>query len=91
VQESLEFPGICSNLGSKKKGFLQEPLEKAGQTAKAVILLDRTQIHKFTKETLGTISIGRCLLYFHCFLGDFVGASTTQMRKHANVQIAVPA
>ncbi len=57
----------------------------------AVILLDCTQIHKFTKEPLGTISIGCCLLYFCCFLGGFVGALTTQMRKYANAQIAVPA
>ncbi len=55
-----------------------------------MILLDRTQIHKFTKEPLGTISIGWCLLYFCFFLGDFVGVSTTQMRKYANAQIAVP-
>jgi hypothetical protein len=56
-----------------------------------VILFDCTQIHKFTKEPLGTISIGRCLLYFCCFLGGFVGGSTTQMRKYANAQIDVPA
>ncbi len=60
-------------------------------TLEAVILLDRTQIHKFTNKPLGTISIGRCLLYFCCFLGGFVGLLTTQMHKYANVQIAVPA
>ncbi len=53
---------------------------------KAVILLDCTQVHKFTKEPLGTISIRWCLL----FPGGFVGAWTTQMHKYANVQTAVP-
>jgi hypothetical protein len=36
LQESSEFPGIRRNVGSKKRNnvsFLQEPLEKAGQTA----------------------------------------------------------
>jgi hypothetical protein len=57
----------------------------------AVNLLDCTQIHKFTKEPLGTIYNGQCLLYFCCYLGGFVGAPTTQMRKYTNAQIAVPA
>jgi hypothetical protein len=54
-----------------------------------VRLHTNTQIYK--RKPLGTISIGRCLLYFCCFLGGFVGASTTQMRKYVNAQIAVPA
>jgi hypothetical protein len=36
LQESLEFPGIRRNLGSKKRKvvpFLQERLEKSGQIA----------------------------------------------------------
>jgi hypothetical protein len=69
-----------------KERKLEDKLAEA-----AVILLDCTQIHKFTKEPLGTISIGWCLLYFCCFLGGFVGASTTQMHKYANVLIALPA
>ncbi len=49
-------------------------------------LLDRTQIHKFSNKPLGTISIGRCLLYFHFFPGGFVGSLTTHMRKCADAQ-----
>ncbi len=30
-----------------------------------MILLARTQIHKFTKDHWGTVPIGWCLLYFH--------------------------
>ncbi len=54
---------------------------------KAVILLDRTQIHKFTNKPLETISIGQCLRYFCFFQGGFAGSSTTQMRKCADTQI----
>ncbi len=37
-----------------------------------MILLDRTQIHNFTKEPSGTISIRRCLLYFLELYTDLV-------------------
>ncbi len=52
-----------------------------------MILLDRTQMHKFTNEPLGTISIGRCLLYFHFFPGGFVGLSSAHMHKCTDAQI----
>ncbi len=47
----------------------------------------RTQIHKFTKESLRNSSHPMVSSMYSLFFGDFVGAWSTQMRKCANAQI----